>query len=213
VTFCPLCNSAVVFDRRVAGRTVTFGVSGKLRNSDLIMYDHQTKSWWQQFTGRAIVGEMTGAKLDILPMRMESIERFRARHPAGRVLLPPQDVSRPYGRNPYASYDTSTRPFLYSGDLPPGIPPLERVVVVDSEAWSFSYLRLNAPIEKGDLLISWEAGQNSALDAREIAQGRDVGNVVVQRRKSSGELVDAVHDVSFAFAFHAFHPNGTIHHE
>ena len=63
VTFCPLCNSGITFDRRVKGRTLMMGVTGKLRNSDMIMYDHETESWWQQFMGVGIVGKMTGVKL------------------------------------------------------------------------------------------------------------------------------------------------------
>ena len=64
VTYCPLCNSAIVFERTVDGRVLDFGTTGKLRNSDLVMYDRQTESWWQQFSGTAIVGAMTGTKLD-----------------------------------------------------------------------------------------------------------------------------------------------------
>ena len=57
VTFCPLCNAAIAFDRRLDGRLLDFGTTGKLRNSDLVMYDRQTESWWQQFTGEAIIGD------------------------------------------------------------------------------------------------------------------------------------------------------------
>jgi hypothetical protein len=62
VTYCPLCNSAIVFDARLDGMELEFGTSGNLRNSDLVMYDRQTESWWQQFLGEAIVGELTGKK-------------------------------------------------------------------------------------------------------------------------------------------------------
>ena len=67
VTYCPLCNTAIVFDRRVGDRVLDFGTSGNLRNSDLVMWDRQTESWWQQITGEAIIGELTGAKLTFLP--------------------------------------------------------------------------------------------------------------------------------------------------
>ncbi len=70
VTYCPLCNSAIVFVRRIDGRELDFGTTGKLRKSDLVMYDRQTESWWQQFLGEGIVGEMTGKKLDMLPARV-----------------------------------------------------------------------------------------------------------------------------------------------
>lgn len=209
VTYCPLCNAAIAFDRRVGGRVLDFGTTGKLRHSDLVMYDRQTESWWQQFTGRAIVGEMTGAKLEMLPVRLESFARFRARHPEGKVLLPPNPEARPYGINPYRGYDRAGRPFLYRGDLPAGIAPLARVVAVGDRAWSLELLRERGRIEDGDLLLTWEPGQASALDAEVIAEGWDVGNVTVQRRTAGG-LEDVVHDVTFAFVFHAFHPEGVL---
>ena len=215
VTFCPLCNSALVFDRRVDGRVLDFGTTGKLRNSDLVMCDRQTESWWQQFTGEAIIGQMTGTLLTALPSRVESFERFLARtagHEGVTVLVPTSASMRQYGANPYSRYDRSPRPFLYNGQLPENMAPLGRVVVVGKEAWSLELLQRLKRIERGDLVITWEAGQNSALDTRMISMGRDIGNVVVQRDGPDGPA-DAVHDISFAFAFHAFHPEAPIHTE
>ena len=210
VTYCPLCNSAVVFDRRVAGEATEFGTTGKLRNSDLVMYDRATESWWQQFLGEAIVGERTGTRLKALPARLESWERFVERFPDGRVLVASASLWRSYGTNPYVGYDTSRRPFLYFGDFPDNIPPMARVVAIGDQAWALSLLRERGRIEWGDLVLSWEAGQNSALDSRDIPKGRDVGNVVVQRRGTEG-LADIPYDVTFAFVFHAFKPEGIWH--
>ena len=207
VTFCPLCNSAVVFDRIVDGRELTFGVSGKLRHSDLVMWDRQTESWWQQFTGIGIVGAMTGTELPMLPVRVESFDGFRDRFPDGDVLLNPRGGP---GFNPYEGYDTAERPFLYRGSFPDGIRPLDYVVAVGNEAWALALLQRDGRIAAGDLVLSWAPGQNAALDRRDIAEGRDIGSVTVQRRVADG-LVDAVHDLTFAFAFHAFHPDGVIH--
>jgi len=207
VTYCPLCNSAVVFDRNVNGRIHTFGVSGKLRHSDLIMWDHETESWWQQFVGEGIVGEMTGTQLTMLPVRVEAFDLFKKRFPEGEVLLSPRGGP---GFNPYVGYDSSSRPFLYRGSFPEGIRPLDYVVAVDDQAWSIDLLSKEKRVETDDLVITWDAGQNSAMDARNISQGRDIGNVTVQR-KDGDKLVDAVHDVTFAFSFHAFNPDGTIH--
>ena len=213
VTFCPLCNSALVFDRRVDGRVLDFGTTGKLRKSDLVMYDRQTESWWQQFLGEAIVGTMTGKRLKFIPVRIESFARFKARGGTGKVLVPNGRFGRRYGANPYVGYDSRSAPYpFFRGKLPDKIPPLERVVVVGKEAWAFSLLRKKRRVESGDLVITWESGQNSALDTSVIARGRDVGNAVVRRRTAKG-LVDAVHDVSFAFAFRAFYPDGRIHTE
>ncbi|MBV7393556.1 DUF3179 domain-containing protein [Mameliella sediminis] len=204
VTFCPLCNSALTFDRRVGGQVLTFGVSGKLRNSDMVMYDKETQSWWQQAIGTGIVGELTGTELVTLPSWMESFDQFRERHPDGVVMAQPS-WNRPYGRNPYVGYDRSKRPFLYSGEAPPhGIAPLMRVVRVGDRAWPMSRLAEAQEIHEAGVTLTWREGQASALDTGVIAKGRDVGSVRV--RDASG--ADLPHDVMFAFAFHAFWPDG-----
>ena len=203
VTFCPLCNSGVTFDRRILGMTLTFGVSGKLRNSDMVMFDRETESWWQQFLGQGIVGEMTGVKLNKVPSWMESWAEFKTRNPEGLVMDQP-DANRPYGTNPYTGYDTGA-PFLYRGENPPhGIGPLERVVVVGNRAWPLSRFASVGKITEAGVSISWVKGQASALDSRDIATSRDVGTIRV--RDAAGK--DVIHDVAFAFAFHAFHPSG-----
>ena len=105
----------VGFDRRVDGRVFDFGVSGNLRNSDLIMWDRQTESWWQQITGEAIVGEMTGAKLDVIPAPIISWGDFRATYPQGQLLSRRTGVPRDYDDAPYDGYDdlADTSPFLF----------------------------------------------------------------------------------------------------
>ena len=204
VTYCPLCNSAPVFDRRVDGAVLTFGVTGKLRASNLLMYDRETESWWQQATAEGIVGTYTGAKLVQVPAWMESWAEYRARNPEGLVMDEP-DWSRDYGSNPYVGYEGSLRPFLYNGEPPPfGIAPMVRVVRVGNRAWPLTRLRKEPVIEEAGVTITWAAGQASALDTRQISEGRDVGTVRV--RDSQGR--DVPHDVMFAFAFHALWPEG-----
>ena len=204
VTFCPLCNSGLTFDRRAGGKLLTFGVSGKLRNSDMVMYDRETESWWQQAIGTGIVGEMTGIELTQLPSWMESWAEFRERNPGGLVMDAPK-WPRMYGRNPYVSYDSSTRPFLYNGEMPPhDIPALARVVRVGDKAWPVLRLREEGEVSEAGLKISWVSGQASALDSADIGSGKDVGTVRV--RDAAGK--DVPHDVMFAFAFHAFFPDG-----
>lgn len=204
VTFCPLCNSAITFDRRVGGEVLTFGVSGKLRHSDMVMFDRETESWWQQAIGRGIVGEHRGSELETLPTWMESWEDFQARNPEGLVMDEP-GAARPYGQNPYVRYDSADSPFLYSGERPPhGIPPLVRVVRVGDRAWPMTRLAEAGEITEAGVTITWTAGQSSALDARDIGEGRDVGNIRVR----DGQGDDLAHDLMFAFAFHAFWPEG-----
>ena len=181
VTFCPLCNSGVVFDRRVQDNVLSFGVSGKLRNSDMIMYDRQTESWWQQATGNGIVGEMTGVELTMLPGWLEGMGSFRDRNPDGLVMAEPDGFARDYGRNPYAGYDSASRPFLYNGENPPhDIPPLERVVRVGDRAWPLTRLAEEGEIAEAGVTLDWTRGQASALDHQRVARGREVGNVRVR---------------------------------
>ena len=213
VTYCPLCNAAIVFEREVAGKLLDFGTTGLLRKSDLVMYDRQTQSWWQQFTGEAIVGEMLGTALELVPARLEAYELFTKRHPGGKVLVPDSPAIRAYGNNPYTGYDTARAPFLYRGDLPKDINPMARVVVVRRDdgvvVYALDLLSKIKTLENGDLTFNWQAGQASALDTRRIAQGRDVGNITVQKR-IDGKLEDVAYDITFAFVVKAFHPKAKI---
>ncbi len=204
VTFCPLCNSAVTFDRRVGDNVLSFGVSGKLLSSNLIMYDRETESWWQQAIGSGIVGEMTGTDLDLVPTWTVGWQLYLDQNPDGLVMDEP-DWRRPYGTNPYVGYDSARQPFLYNGENPPNdVPPLERVVRVGEAAWPLTRLSEEGEITEAGLTLSWGAGQSSALDTNRIGEGRDIGNVRV--RDAAGN--DVPHDVMFAFAFHAFWPEG-----
>lgn len=121
-----------MFDQRVGTRTLTFGTTGKLRNSDLVMWDRQPQSWWQQFTGSALVGADTGARLRALDSQVLSWTQSKAAYPHGTVLSRDTGFSRPYGSNPYQGYDTvpTSRPQFYRGRVDPRLPPLERVVAV-----------------------------------------------------------------------------------
>src|ERR671922_478323 len=105
VTFCPLCNTSLVFDRRVGSRTLDFGTTGNLRNSDLVMYDRQTESWWQQFGGAGLVGRYAGTRLEVIPSRIVAWQQFRREHPRGLVLSRDTGHTRPYGENPYEGED------------------------------------------------------------------------------------------------------------
>jgi hypothetical protein len=215
VTFCPLCNTALVFERRVRGRTLVFGTTGNLRNSDLVMYDRQTESWWQQFGGRALVGEYAGVQLRQLPARIVSWAQFRQEHARGRVLTRDTGYSRPYGQNPYAGYDdASSPPFFptaHSGDN--RLEPKERVVFVrsggESVAVPFSTLRrrprLVVTVGGRRLEIRYRSGVASALDRSSVAGGRDVGAAEVLE---NGRPVPF--EEPFWFAVAAFDPRVRI---
>ncbi|MGI9185145.1 MAG: DUF3179 domain-containing protein [Solirubrobacteraceae bacterium] len=185
VSYCPLCNSALVFDRRVGDRALTFGTTGKLRDSDLVMWDRQTQSWWQQFTGTGLVGRYTATTLRPLDSQVLSWAQFKASYPHGTVLSRDTGFQRPYGSNPYPGYDTgpTSRPPFYSGRVDPRLPALERVVAMfagsQTAVVSFSTL-VRHPVIVGSLagqplVVLYAPGVVSALDAGTIAHSRDVG--------------------------------------
>lgn len=188
VTFCPLCNSSIVFDRRVEDDTLTFGVSGFLRNSDLIMFDRQTESWWQQFTGIGIVGEYNETVLDVLPSKVVSFDQFAEQHPDGLVMERPRATN--YGRNPYVGYDTNQRPFLFLGETDPRLPAVERVLagIIDGQPMAYAFADLadahviNDTIGETSVVAFWQPGVVSSLDRADIASSRDIGTAVLFSR-------------------------------
>ncbi len=196
VTFCPLCNSAITFDRRLDGVVHDFGVSGNLRNSDLIMWDRQTESWWQQFTGEAIVGELTGKKLTFLPSSIISWEDFKAANPEGQVLSRDTGFNRPYGQNPYVGYDRADNPpFLFQGDLDGRLQPKERVAAVTigdaAAAFPFSVLEkervVNYTVGDQELAVFFKPGTRSALDDLLIGDSDEIGATGVFDRHLDGQ--------------------------
>ncbi len=188
VSYCPLCNSGIVFDRRVDGQVYDFGVSGMLRNSDMVMYDRQTESLWQQIGGEAIVGTLTGRKLRMVPSQTIAFETFARSFPEAKVLSRETGHERAYGRNPYTGYEFGNRLFApVGGRRPTRLAPLERIVAVEvdgaSRGYPFSMLRRRGVFEdriRGRrFVIFFEQGVVSVLDHERIANSRDVGAVGV----------------------------------
>jgi len=183
VTYCPLCNSALAFDRRVAGRVVTFGTSGKLYQSDLVMYDRQTESLWPQLEGRAVAGVLTGKALRAYPVQTIAWSDWRVANPDGWVLSRETGHARSYGQNPYAGYDEpSTEPFLFDRESDPRLEPKARIVGLarDSDPMAVTLDRLirDRALEvavDGRPVVVWAVpGLRSALDRAQVAEGREV---------------------------------------
>ncbi len=191
VTYCPLCNSAVSYVRTIDGVETTFGTSGRLFASALVMYDRATESLWTHFDGTAVVGLLAGTELDVVASPLMSWDAFRSAYPDGRVLDETETgFSRRYGVNPYVGYDDPDRsPFLFRGDVDSRQRAMQRVIGIErnkaTTAVSLDVVAGTGPtttaveVEGDELVILWEPGQSTALEAREVDGGRDVGTTGV----------------------------------
>jgi hypothetical protein len=196
VTFCPLCNTAIAFDRNVGDQLLDFGTSGLLRHSDLVMWDRQTESLWQQATGEGIVGELAGTQLTFLPASIISFSEFRAAYPEGLVLSRETGYARQYGSNPYGGYDNTNRqPFLFTGEIDSRLAAMERVVGLTvgekARAYPFSTLAekgvINDELNGQPAAIFYAPDTLSALDTPVIKGARAIGSAVAYNPILEGE--------------------------
>lgn len=186
VSYCPLCNSAVVFDRRVGGRTYEFGVSGMLRDSDMVMYDRETDSLWQQITGEGIVGAMTGQQLKMIASQTIPFRLLMEQHPDAKILSRDTGYARAYGENPYVGYE-STEQLMFPARRSSGVRLKERLVAIvrdgRAKAYPFELLRRSGVVGDeigGDpYVIFFREGMRSALEDRVIAESRERGAATV----------------------------------
>ncbi len=184
ITFCPLCYSGIVYNAKVNGFDLKFGVSGLLRNSDLVMYDQLTESFWQQFTGEAIVGEMLGKKLQVLPSQIISFQEFKKNYPYGIILSNKTGYNRPYGKNPYRNYDNiETTPFLFTGKKDNRLPQNEKVIGIKikniAKAYPYSITQKKKiildEVANQQIVIFHLQGTLSSMDKLNIKDSKDVG--------------------------------------
>jgi len=191
-TYCPLCNAGIVFDRMLEfngeDHLLDFGVSGMLRNSDMVMWDRQTESWWQQLTGTALVGELNGAELTMLPSYLISYKEFATQWPEGEILLAP-DPEGGYGKNPYVKYDDleNNDPRLYNGEVDDRLPAMERVLDIqvngEYKIYPISKIQEEGVIQDNfndlEIVIFHKSGTVSAMDNAQIQHSRDVGSSTI----------------------------------
>jgi hypothetical protein len=176
VTYCPLCGSGLVFERSFRGEVVEFGVSGLLRNSDLILYDRATESLWQQITGRAFAGPMRGQELRTLPVAMTRWGTWKAAHPDTRVLSTDTGFDRPYAnKTPYGDYDSSDR-LLFPAALDHRLHPKTVVYGVETDGKSFAVteqvLESERKIEQsGEPGVRWELADSGQVEAIRLDNG------------------------------------------
>ncbi len=203
VTFCPLCNTAIVFDATINSQPLDFGTTGRLRFSNLLMYDRQTESWWQQASGEAVIGELTGNQLTFLPAHIISWQEAKTQYPNALVLSRETGFNRRYGENPYIGYDNiNSSPFLFSGETPGQLPAMARVTTVALKDEAVAYPNhilqevgvVNDTIAGTEIAVFWQLGLASALDSSNIADGQDVGASGVFERQLAGQTLTFVLD-------------------
>ena len=198
--YCPLCNTAAAFDRRVDGEVLRFGVSGLLRNSDLVMWDDSTVSLWQQITGEGIVGTHAGKQLEFLPSALVRWTDFKTEHPDGEVLSRDSGPFN-YGTNGYVGYSSAPRPFarFFQQELDPRYEALSRVVGIrvgetDEGLSVREQSRMSGAVNDvvGGVPVAvwWGAPETAdSLDTREIGTGRGIGTGIAFVRELNGETL------------------------
>jgi hypothetical protein len=199
VTFCPLCNASLVFDRVVNGRELSFGTTGMLRLSDLVMYDRQTQSWWQQFTGEGIVGAYAGTTLRQLRSQIVPFSSLADAFPDTEILARPAGSSRPYGRNPYRGYDSvRSSPFAFRDETDPRMRPMDRVlglrIGADTLVYPLSKLRnrpvVNDSVAGEPIVVLATAQMHSPLDRQQIADSRQIPAAAAFHRSAADLVLD-----------------------
>jgi hypothetical protein len=208
ITYCPLCNSAIAFDRRIAGRVVTFGTSGKLLYSNLVMYDRQTRSLWPQLAGQAVAGVLTGTRLTAYPVQTVAWQDWRADNPRAWVLSNQTGYDRSYGFNPYGGYDQpDSQPFDLDGRADPRLPPKTRIIALggsrDPVAVTLDTLTARHVITlrvAGQDVVIWALpGLRSALDMPDLEAGRTIAATGAFEQHWRGRLLHfTVHGTQFA---------------
>lgn len=205
VTYCPLCFTGIVFDRRVAGSETTFGTSGKLWQSNLVLYDRATDSYWSQVTGEAIVGERAGLRLAVLPADTMPLRVFRARYQDGKILTTATGHRRDYALDPYGDYYTSRRVGfgVRVREQDDRFHPKEVMIGVVIEGTPVA-VPTKRVLEAGE--VTGVVGSTTI-----VAQGdREAQSVQLFRREADGRLERLPAFPVFWFSWFAVHPDTQI---
>jgi hypothetical protein len=200
ITFCPLCGTGAAFDARVEGRELSFGVSGLLYNSDVLLYDRQTNSLWSQLLGQAISGPLKGRRLTLLPLTHTGWADWRKTHPGTQVLSTNTGTARPYRRNPYQGYEEDEDLMFPVQFRAAGYHPKERVLGIKfgdrSKAYPFVELGKTTGEFRdriGDTPLTIRFDRKAARATAHGADGRQIAAVV-----------------GYWFAWYAFNPSTEV---
>jgi len=200
ITYCPLCGSGIAYRRSLDGEAVEFGTTGKLYNSNLVMYDRKTDTWWTQIDGKAIVGELTGRELSEISIDTVTWRQWKKGHPDSVVLSRDTGFSRNYGRDPYGSYyEDSFLMFPVEND-DQRIHPKTVIFGIEVEGVYKAYKEQDV-IRKG-------AFEDSVSGVR-VRISRDEAGIVTFTDLDSGREI--VKERDFWFAWYAFHPDTLVY--
>lgn len=200
VTYCPLCGSVIGFERTVGAETLEFGTSGKLFNSNLVMYDRSTGTYWTQIGGRAIIGEFAGLELSLFPVDVVEWGDWKRKYPDSEVLSRSTGHVRPYGSDPYGDYYSSGETIFPAGPSDGRLHPKAVVfgVVANGTAKAYPEAALR---ENGDF--------EDQIGGVPVSVRRDAGGFVTVTDLSSGIRIP--HERDFWFAWFAFHPHTELY--
>ena len=202
VTYCPLCGTGVAFSAQVSGKTLEFGVSGLIYNSDVLLYDKATESLWSQIMRMAVSGEFKGEKLTLLPITHTSWQQWTITHPDTLVMSNETGYARDYQRNPYAGYEKSRNLyFQVTNRAPDWFHPKERTLGIEVDgvfkAYPFSELDKTGQ----STIIDQFAGQTFSIDWKKSSQQVSITD-------ASGNAVAGIE--GFWFAWFTFHPETEV---
>lgn len=204
VTYCPLCLSGIVFDPLVEGERVEFGTSGKLWNSNLVMYDRKTDSLWSQILGEAIVGEMTGTQLKVLPSDQIRFGEWKELHPDGQVLSRDTGAARFYGQDPYGDYYTSSDIYFPVGEKDNRLDEKDFILGIVINGKAKAYLP-EAIKQKGEIEDTFE---NKTIM---VKYEENIDAVRIFEKKSDGTLERINPFPNFWFSWVAVHPGTELY--
>ncbi len=162
VTFCPLCGSAIVYDREVDGEVYEFGVSGKLWQSNLLMYDRTMETLWSQAEGRALVGDLIGSELALISSHVMAYDQAQALDKKLKVLSSDTGYTRDYGVYPYGDYENTDELYFPVGykDISLPLKTLVQAAVVDGIAVAFNRDKL---LEEKNAVLETSLGNVTAV--------------------------------------------------
>jgi hypothetical protein len=202
VTYCPLCGSGIAFDASIDNKRRTFGVSGLLYNSDVLLYDRQTESLWSQIMMEAVSGPLVGEKIEMVPTMNTSLSEWKKKYPDTWVLTENTGYQRDYSRDPYSGYEESEQLYFDVDKKDARFHPKESVIGIEIKgkfkAYPFSELE---KFKNGSLKDQFQ-GQELVINFNKDSRSATITN-------RQGEELPSL--TTFWFAWYAFHPETEVY--